>query len=156
MHLDINLADGICYNGVDGCSLRAAIEQAFTVSSAGSPLTITFWSGIAGSTLPLNLGSITWAADYVTLDGAGSNITISGAGLGSVPSIFTITGSHNVINLLTIRDSPWDGVQMGDFAGVGTGNYNTVSQLDPARERRGRSVRAWQRQRRWAGQYHQR
>jgi CSLREA domain-containing protein len=124
---DSNTADGICDNGVDGCSLRAAIEQAFTVSSAGSPLTITFWSGIAGSTLPLSLESINWAADYVTLDGAGSNITISGAGLGSVPSIFTITGSHNVINLLTIRDSPWDGVQMGDFAGVGAGNYNSVA-----------------------------
>jgi CSLREA domain-containing protein len=123
---DSNLGDGTCYNGVDGCSLRAAIEQAFSVSSLGDPLTIHFWSGIAG-TLTLNLGPINWAASYVTLDGETNAMTISGSGLSAGQSIFTISGSHNTINHLTIRNAPQDGVQMGDFAGVGEGNDNTVT-----------------------------
>jgi len=122
---DSNLVDATCYNGVDGCSLRAAIEQAFSVSSVSNPVTINFWSGIAG-TLTLNLGTINWAASYVTLDGGANNMTISGSGLSAGQSIFTISGSHNNINALTIRNSPWDGVQMGDFSGVGEGNNNLI------------------------------
>src|SRR5713226_6423997 len=36
---DTNLADGTCDNGVDGCSLRAAIQQA---GHDGVPTTISF------------------------------------------------------------------------------------------------------------------
>ncbi len=123
---DSDLGDGICDSG-DGCSLRAAIEQADSVSSAGNPLTIHFDSDIAGATLTLSLGPIAWTADYVTLDGESNGMTISGSGLASGQSIFTISGSHNTITQLTIRNSPQDAVQMGDFAGTGDGNDNTVS-----------------------------
>jgi CSLREA domain-containing protein len=123
---DSDLGDGTCYNGVDGCSLRAAIEQAFSVSTAGDPLTILFWSGIAGTLSP-DLGPIDWAASYVTLDGEANGVTISGSSLAAGQSIFTISGSHNTINHLTIRNAPKNGVQMGDFSGVGEGNDNTVT-----------------------------
>jgi parallel beta-helix repeat protein len=122
---DSNLTDATCYNGVDGCSLRAAIEQAFPVSSAVNPVTITFWSGIAG-TLTLNLGPLNWAASYVTLDSGANNMTISGSGLSGGQSLFILSGSHNAINALTIRNAPWDGVQMGDFSGTGEGNNNLI------------------------------
>jgi CSLREA domain-containing protein len=124
---DSNTSDGICYDGVDGCSLRAAIEQAFPVSYSANPVSILFWEGIAG-TLNLTLGPLDWRADYVTLDG-GNAITIDGSGLATGQSIFTVSGSHNTLTRLTIQNSPWDGVQMGDFSGVGAGNSNTLDQV---------------------------
>lgn len=123
---DSNLGDGVCENGIDGCNLRAAIEQAFSVSTETNPVTIHFWS--SGSILHvLNLGPINWAASYVTLDGEANNITISGSGLSAGQSIFTISGSNNTITHLTIRNAPQDGVQVGDFSGTGMGNNNTIS-----------------------------
>jgi hypothetical protein len=124
---DSKPGDGICSDGVDGCSLRAAIEEAFHASSSANPVTIHFSSGIAG-TLTLSLEPIDWVADYVTLDGESYNMIISGAGL-SYGSVFTISGSHNTLTNLTIRDSPVDAVQVGDFYSVGSGNFNTLDYL---------------------------
>ena len=93
---DSNISDGICYDGVDGCSLRAAIEQAFSVSYSANPVSILFWEGIAG-TLNLTLGPLNWAASYVTLDGGIHGMFISGAGLSAGQSILTISGSYNTL-----------------------------------------------------------
>ncbi len=120
---DSNLGDGVCSNGIDGCSLRAAIEQAF---SASTPVTINFWSGLSGSTFYLDQGMISWAASDTTLDGQTNSITIDASGLGAGESAFQISGNGNTIENLTIRGAPMDGIQVGDFAGVGAGNNNTI------------------------------
>lgn len=126
--LDSNLGDGICSNGVDGCSLRAAIEQGF---SASPPVTITFWSSLAGSTITLSpaFGPIVWSGNSIIVDGTTNNITISGAGLGVGQSGFRIQGNNNTLRNLTLRNAPQDAVQIGDFAGVGAGNTNLVENL---------------------------
>ena len=125
---DSNPGDGICWDGVSGCTLRAAIQEAFY---DGAATTITFDSALAGTTFSLSAayGTIIWAGSNITLDGESeaNNITISGATLAPGQSIFQIQGSNNIIRYLTIRDAPQDGIQVGDFAGVGEGNYNLIS-----------------------------
>jgi hypothetical protein len=124
---DSNTSDGICNNGIDGCSLRAAIEQSFSVSSAGSPVTIHFWSSLSGSTFHLNLGTINWAADSVTLDGETYGITIDGSTFPTAQVLMQISGSHNILTNLTIKNAMGGGIAMGDFAGVGAGSYNHLT-----------------------------
>jgi CSLREA domain-containing protein len=124
---DSNPSDGTCYNGIDGCSLRAAIEQAFSVSNSGNPVTIHFWPD-AGVLYNLYLGPLNLAADYVTVDGEMNGIIIDGSNLAAGQPIFKVLGSYNTLSRLTIRNAPTDGVQMGDLSGTGAGNYNTLSQ----------------------------
>ncbi len=126
---DSNLSDGICYEGVNGCSLRSAIQQA---SQDGVATTITFDSSLAGSTIMLQsgYGPIIWAGSNITVDGGANNITISGQNLSSGQSIFQIQGNNNTLKYLVIRDSQWDGVQVGDFTGVGAGNSNEILYVD--------------------------
>ncbi len=125
---DSNLSDGICNNGVDGCNLRAAVEQAFSVASSGNPVTILFWS--SGSVLHnLTLGSINWAASYVTLDGQSLGITIDGSGMAAGQNLIAISGDHNTIRNLTLRGARNDALRIGDFAGVGAGNDNLAENL---------------------------
>ena len=120
--------DGNCDDGVGDCTLRAAIEQAFY---DGVPTTITFANDLTGMTLALDdtLGPIVWVGDYITVTGEAKAITISGINLGAGKSLFTIEGSHNLLENLTITSAPQDGVQVGDFAGGGTGNHNLLTNL---------------------------
>jgi CSLREA domain-containing protein len=128
---DSNTADGICWDGVDGCSLRAAIQQAFGTSTALNPVKILFGSSISGGTITLQAayGLIDISGSYITVDGGTNNITISGASLSAGQSIFQISGSHNLLENLSISGSKWDGVQMGDFSGTGEGNANNLNGL---------------------------
>lgn len=125
---DSDLTDGICYYGVSGCTLRAAIEQA---SHDGVPTTITFSPTIAGQTILLagTYGTINWTGNSITVDGGSNLITISGQNLNANQSVIQISGNHNSLVFLSIRDSQWDGVQVGDFGGVGAGNYNNLNYL---------------------------
>ena len=93
---DSNLSDGICYEGVNGCSLRAAIQQA---THDGVTTTITFSSGLAGQTLYLAnaYGQIVWDGDHITLNGQSNNISISGQNLAAGQSVFQIRGNFNTI-----------------------------------------------------------
>jgi hypothetical protein len=86
---DTNTADLICSNGVDGCSLRAAIEQSFS----HNPATISIGSGWDGSTFLLDnsLGTIVWAGDNITVTG---NIAVSGVNFSAGKSIFKIEGNN--------------------------------------------------------------
>jgi hypothetical protein len=124
---DSNTADGLCYDGVNGCTLRAAIEQAF---SHGGTTTIDFHSSLNNSALALQngLGPINWYGDNITVDGVGSNITMNAAPL-SLPvgsGVFRIAGSGNRLYGLTIAGANGDGVQVGDLAGTGSGSNNIV------------------------------
>src|SRR5512136_1897837 len=47
---DSNTGDGACYDGVNGCTLRAAIQQA---SADGGGTSITFSSALSNTTLSL-------------------------------------------------------------------------------------------------------
>jgi hypothetical protein len=122
---DSLLSDGTCSDGVDGCSLRAALQQA---TYDGVPTTITFGDTLADSTLLVDstYGTIVWVGDNITVTGESKNIAISGVNLSAGQSIFRIEGSNNLLELLTIKQAPQDGIQIGDFAGVGAGNNNTV------------------------------
>ncbi len=125
---DSDLGDGICYDGVGGCTLRAAIQQA---SADGAATTITFDSSLAGTTIPLSgsYGMIVWAGSNITVDGGSQNITISGEFMNAGQNMFQIQGNDNTLTNLTLKNSRWDGIQVGDFAGVGYGNRNTISNL---------------------------
>jgi nitrous oxidase accessory protein NosD len=122
---DTNVGDTFCSDGVDGCSLRAAIQQA---TNDSIPTTITFSSDLSGTTLLLDntYGTLLWVGDNITVTGEAKNIAISGANLGAGKSIFRIEGSNNHLQNLRVKLAPQDGVQIGDFAGVGTGNNNTL------------------------------
>jgi parallel beta-helix repeat protein len=128
---DSNVSDGICDNGVDGCGLRAAIEQARELSWSGDPYTITFWSGLAGSTFHLDgtLGTIQWYGEYIELNGGDNNLTISGDTLAAGQNIFDIGGNNNWVHNLVVRDSPSDGIEVKDFLNMGFGNYNEISDM---------------------------
>jgi parallel beta-helix repeat protein len=123
---DSNLGDGICYEGVNGCSLRAAIQQA---SADGVITDITFADGLAGSTLLVEgtYGTIIWAGSLIVLNGETKNISISGQNLNAGQSILQIQGNYNSVLNLTFRNAPGDAIQVGDFAGVGYGNANQIS-----------------------------
>jgi parallel beta-helix repeat protein len=125
---DSNLGDGVCSDGVAGCTLRAAIEQA---SADFSTTTITFDSSLAGATLMLSgaYGPIVWAGSNITLDGESQNIAVSGELMNSGQSMFQMMGDDNTLTSLTIKNSQWDGIQIGDFAGVGAGNRNLISNV---------------------------
>ena len=125
---DSNLGDGVCYDGVNGCTLRAALQQA---AADGGGTTITFAPELTGATLaPFGVyGTLIWAGNYITLDGESRGITISGQNLNVGQNLLQIQGSHNTIRNLTLRSSPGDAIQVGDYAGVGGGNENTIEQL---------------------------
>lgn len=125
---DSNTADSICYNSVVGaCTLRAAIQQAGTLG--GSP-TIDFHPSIDHTTITLQagLGPILWNGSNITLDGTASDMTVdaSSLGLASGQGVFEIGGDNNIVSGLTITGSAWDGIQVGDFSGTGSGNNNTI------------------------------
>jgi parallel beta-helix repeat protein len=121
---DSNLGDGVCYDGVGGCTLRAAIQQA---SADGGTTNITFADSLAGSTINLSgsYGKIIWAGSNIYLHGGGA-ITVSGEFMNDGQSMFQIQGDDNTVAFLTIKNSRWDGIQIGDFAGVGAGNRNRI------------------------------
>jgi hypothetical protein len=126
---DYNHLDGICYDGATGCTLRAAIDQA---AHDGGVTTITF-SITPGTTLLIDplYGQILVDGNNITIDGQDKNITISGQlQNASDEGVIRISGSNNTIKNLSIRDSPWDGVQMGDFANVGSGNNNKLDHVN--------------------------
>ncbi|MCX8061204.1 MAG: right-handed parallel beta-helix repeat-containing protein, partial [Anaerolineales bacterium] len=122
---DSNLGDGICYNGVDGCTLRAAIQQA---TADGVPTTITFSAELTGVTLaPMGVfGTLIWSGDHITLNGEGRNITLSGQNLNPGQSLLQIQGSSNTVRYLTVINARQDGIRVGDFTGVGAGNNNLI------------------------------
>ena len=125
---DSNTADSICYNSVVGaCTLRAAIQQAGTLG--GSPI-IVFHSSIYNTTILLQagLGPIVWNGSSITLDGVGSGMTVDASSLGltSGQGVFKIGGDNNIVSSLTISGSAWDGIQVGDFYGTGSGNHNII------------------------------
>jgi len=127
---DSNLADGVCYDGVDGCSLRAAVEQAGTGGTALDPVVIHFWSGLSGSTFHLTVGTaIEISGKNIIVDGQDNNITISGDSLASGEPVFKIDGSFNTLQNLTVRDSPGDGIQVGDFTSTTLGNSNMINHV---------------------------
>jgi parallel beta-helix repeat protein len=125
---DSAVGDGNCYDGVSGCTLRAAIEQA---SADGVPTTINFATGLLGQTLYLAnvYGQIDWPGNNITVDGDALNITISGQLLAAGQSVFRIRGNSNTLEYLTIRDAKQDGIQVGDFFNAGTGNNNTIAHV---------------------------
>ena len=127
---DPGTLDGFCNNGTGGvCGLREAIAEAF-----GTPnTTITFSSSLAGQTIYLSnlpgFGPLAVHGTGITVDGESNDITISGSALVSAPAVIQVDGDNNTIRNLTIRDSPWDGIQVGDLTGTGTGNGNTLDSL---------------------------
>ena len=124
--------DGVCSNGVDGCSLRAAIEEAFYTSDSTS---ITFGPRVAGSTFYFNndetsgYGTIVWSASNTTLDGGRNSIYLSGSGLGAGQSLLRIQGSGNTLKDLTLHTIPGSAVEVGDYAWTGAGSSNTLQSL---------------------------
>jgi len=126
---DSNLSDGNCYDGVNGCSLRAAIQQA---THDNTTTTITFWSGISGQTITLqnSYGQIVWDGSNITVNGESKNIKVSGQNLAAGQSVFRIRGSNNTLRYLTIRDAPQDGIQVGNLGvGAGAGKNNVLEYL---------------------------
>jgi len=127
---DSTPGDGVCNDGAGHCTVRAAIQEAF--SDIG-PTNITFSSTLAGSTIVLSntltTGTIVWDGSDITLNGGTNNITISGALLSAGKSIFKIDGDQNVLANLTVEQAPQDGVQVGDFSGGGFGNHNTLTNV---------------------------
>ncbi len=125
---DSHVGDGTCTDGVNGCTLRAAIQEAF--DSSGN-VTITFSPALSGGTILLQnaYGTIVWSGSHITVDGGSQNITIDGQNLNAGYSVLQIRGSSNTLSNLTIKNSRWDGIQVGDFAGVGEGNNNLISQV---------------------------
>jgi parallel beta-helix repeat protein len=124
---DSNLDDSFCYNADLKCSLRAAVEQASRTSSVSHPITINFDSLTPGTTVPLSLGMIKVEGSSITLDGGTRNITISGSTLPAATPILRFFGSYNNVTRLTFRNTVGDAIELGDFAGDGSGNHNTVT-----------------------------
>ncbi len=123
---DSNPGDGSCYNTVaEGCSLRAALREAFTASK---PVNITFSASLANTTIVLSLGMLDWAASDTHLYGETNNVTISGAGLSS-GSLLRISGSDNTMANVSFTKSPGDAIQVGDYSGTGEGNNNSLQYL---------------------------
>jgi parallel beta-helix repeat protein len=135
---DSNLGDSSCYDGVAGCTLRAAIEQA---SYDGVATTITFDSSLAGTTLYLS-------NTYGSLRISGSNITINGyIGSGNYPplingsnlfgkNVIEIQGNSNTLYYLVVRSAAANassdlghGIRIYDPTASGYGSYNTLNYL---------------------------
>jgi parallel beta-helix repeat protein len=125
---DSNLADGICYNGVlGGCSLRAAVEQAFSLSTVSDPVKIYFNPEFSGHTIYIDLGILEVAGNYITIDGQTNDMVIDGSAIASdKTTIVRLSGNHNTLTNLTIRNGHHNAVEIGDYAGVGAGNYNLL------------------------------
>ena len=123
---DSDPTDGICHWTGHGCSLRAAIQQA---TYDGGHTIITFLGILANTTLFLDAayGTIYWTGIDIVVNGETNNITVSGQNLDPGQSVFQISGNSNLIQNLTIRDAPQDGIQVGDFGNVGAGHDNTVA-----------------------------
>jgi CSLREA domain-containing protein len=119
------IGNGICSAIGDlGCTLRAALEEAYISSTEINPVTINF--SVAGTiNLSLGLGMLVWNASYVTVD-AENLIDVSGASLAAGQPILQISGSHNTLLGLTLRDGPYDGLQVGEYPASGSGSYNTI------------------------------
>jgi CSLREA domain-containing protein len=104
---DPNVGDGACGSGGQ-CSLRAAVQEA---SHAGSA-TITFASSIAGQTIALTQGPVTFRGSNVTLDGSDRNVTISGAQLSGVQNVFELRSSGTTIRNLIVLGSRAAGIEI--------------------------------------------
>ncbi len=129
---DSNLADGNCSDGVSGCTLRAALEQAFSTGGA----TITFDGATIGTvTLSGALGALNLAADNVNLSGAaavasfGRNVIINASALGGSQSALLIGGNNNLVQHLLIQGAPGDGVRINDPSGSGFASNNILNDL---------------------------
>jgi len=129
---DSDLADGACWDGVSGCTLRAAIEQA---SHDGVATSITFDPSLAGIYLFLSntYGSLVVSGSYITIDG---NIgpgyyppLIDGSHLTGSKNIFEIQGNYNNLQNLVIREGPAYGIRILDPSGSGFGSHNTLHNL---------------------------
>jgi parallel beta-helix repeat protein len=120
------IGDGICNNGAGWCGLREAVAEAFNIPNK----TIFFDSSLAGKTIHLSGLPLAVDGNLITIDGETNNITISGSDLPvSAPAVIQVDGNNNTIRNLTIRDSPWDGIQVGDLTGTGNGNNNLLDGL---------------------------
>jgi len=117
---DSNLTDGSCYDGVQGCTLRAAIQQA---SYDGVATTITFDSALAGITLYLSdtYGSLWVSGNNITIDGytgpGNYPPLINGSNLTGVKNVFEIQGNYNTLSTLVVRDGPANGIRIYDSVG---------------------------------------
>ena len=129
---DSNLSDGACYDGVSGCPLRAAIQQA---SYDGVATTINFDSSLAGIQLYLS-------NTYGSLIVSGSNIYIDGyTGPGNYPplvngsnlvnkNVIEIQGNYNTLYYLVVRSAAsGHGIYIHDPSGSGYASYNTLDYL---------------------------
>jgi parallel beta-helix repeat protein len=129
---DSNLNDGSCYDGVSGCTLRAAIQQA---SYDGLATSITFDSSLAGITLYLSdsYGSLVVSGSSITIDGytGPSNYPpiINGSNLTGSKNVFDIQGNYNTLQNLVVRDGPANGIYIYDTSASGYGSYNTLNHL---------------------------
>jgi hypothetical protein len=108
--------------------LRAAIQEAFNNSGSAS---IEFAPALSGSTLYLSdsYGTLVWSGNNISVNSLGTNITVSGLYLTGGKSVFRIQGSNNTLAYVTVKDSNWDGIQVGDFTGVGEGNNNLLTRV---------------------------
>ncbi len=120
--------DDICAMLGGGCSLRAAIEEAF---DEGVPTTITFKTTLHGMPQVLSdtLGTILWTGSNITVTGGSDLIIVSGAFLTGVKSAIQISGDDNVLQNITVQDAAGHGIEVGDFAGTGTGNDNLIQSV---------------------------
>jgi parallel beta-helix repeat protein len=126
---DSSLGDSICSDGIGGCPLRAAIEEA---SADGVPTTITFKASILNGipqVLDGALGTILWTGSNITVTGESLSIIVSGELLTDTKSIIRITGDNNVVKSIILRDAPGNGIEVGQFGIFGTGNDNLLQSL---------------------------
>jgi len=129
---DSNLADGICYDGVNGCTLRAAIEQA---SYDGVATTITFDTSLAGITHYLSdaYGSLYVSGNDIFINGyigLGYSLPlINGSNLTGSKNVFEIQGNYNTLRALVVRDGPANGIRIYDPFDSGSASHNTLDNL---------------------------
>lgn len=135
---DSNLGDGVCYDGVSGCTLRAAVQQA---QHDGVATTIYFDPSLSGIQLYLS-------NTYGPLVIAGSNITINGyIGASFYPplingsnlfgqNVIEIQGNNNTLYFLVVRsagthanDNYGNGIYIHDPTSSGMASYNTLNAL---------------------------
>lgn len=117
---DAVLGNHICADSTGACTLRAAIEEAFS-----SPNLTTINVNVTTVTLSASLGTINWAASNTRVNG--NLATVTGVNMSGTQDIIAISGNGNTLDDIVLRRSRQDGVRIGDFAGVGAGNNNTIS-----------------------------
>jgi len=129
---DSELNDGVCYDGISGCPLRAAIEQA---SFDGVATTIMFDSSLSGITLYLSdtYGPLVVSGSNITLDGytgpGNYPPLVNGSNLTGSKNVFEIQGNYNTIQNLVIRDGAANGIYIYDPSASGYGSYNALDNL---------------------------